>query len=128
MAEGRNLPRERVSAAAKGRVWTGADAREQGLVDELGGYAATLGAVREIAGIAPDTALRLRLFPRRKSTLRLLAEQLSDEGDGEIAIPTPDLLGGVLDRSGPLAALARATGLASRRGLLEMALPSQLRY
>ncbi len=128
VAEGRNLPRERVAAAAKGRVWTGADARERGLVDVLGGYAATLGAVREIAGIAPDTAIRLRLFPRRKSMLRLLAEELTNEGHGAIAMPTPDLLNGALDRFGPLAALARATGLAGRRGLLEMALPGQLRY
>jgi len=127
VAEGRNLPRERVSAAARGRVWTGADAREQGLVDELGGYATTLAAVREIAGIAPDAAIRLRLFPRRKSTLRLLAEELTNGGHRAIAVPTPDLLTGALERFGHLAALARATGLAGRRGLLEMALPGQLR-
>ena len=128
VAEGRNLPRERVSAAAKGRVWTGADAREQGLVDELGGYAATLGAVREIAGIAPDTVLRLRLFPRPKSTLRLLAEQLTNEEDGQIGMPAADLLNDALEIFGPLAAWARSTSLGRRRGLLEMALPDQLRY
>ena len=43
-------------------------------------------------------------------------------------MPAPDLLTGALARFGPLAALARATGLAGRRGLLEMALPGQLRY
>lgn len=127
VAEGRNLPRERVSAAARGRVWTGADARKQGLVDELGGYATTLAAVREIAGIAPDAAIRLRPFPRRKSTVRLLAEQLTNEGDGGIAIPTSDLLSEALERFGPLAAWARSTGVAGRRGLLEMALPVRFR-
>ena len=127
VAEGRNLTREQVSAAAKGRVWTGADAREQGLVDDLGGYAATLGAVREIAGIAPGAAIRLRLFPGRKSTLRLLAEQLTGEGDGEIEIVTPDLPGEVLEGLVPLRAWARSAGLAGRRGLLEMAVPRGLR-
>ncbi len=127
VAEGRNLSRERVLAAAKGRVWTGADAREQGLVDELGGYATTLAAVREISGIPPDAAIRLRLFPRRKSTLRLLAEQLTGEGGGETAIPTPDLLVEAAERFGPLAAWARASGLSGRRGLLEMTLPRGLR-
>ena len=127
VAEGRNLSREQVSAAAKGRVWTGADAKARGLVDELGGYAATLAAVREIAGIPPDAAIRLRLFPRRKSTLRLLAEQLTGEGTGEIAIPTPDLLSEAAERFGPLAAWARSAGLKRRPGLLEMALPDGLR-
>ena len=127
VAEGRNLTREQVSAAAKGRVWTGADAREQGLVDELGGYAATLAAVREIAGIAPDAAIRLRPFPRRKSTLRLLAEQLTGEGDGEIAIVTPDLPGELLEGLVPLRAWARSAGMTGRRGLLEMSLPRGLR-
>ena len=127
VAEGRNLQLEQVSAAAGGRVWTGEDARERGLVDELGGYAATLGAVREIAGIAPDASIRLRPFPRRKSTLRLLAEELTGGGDGEIPIPMPGLLGEALERLGPLADWARHTGLTRPPGLLEMTLPTGLR-
>ena len=127
VAEGRNLTLEQVSAAARGRVWTGEDARERGLVDELGGYAASLGTVREIAGIAPDALIRLRLFPRRKSTLRLLAEEFTGGGDGEIAIPTPDLWNEVVVRFGPLATWARSTGLTGRPGLLEMTLPNGLR-
>ena len=127
VAEGRNLSVEQVSAAARGRVWTGEDARERGLVDGLGGYAATLGAVREIAGMAPDAAIRLRLFPRRKSTLRLLAEELTGGGDGAISVPAPDLVAEAVERLGPLAARARHGGLAGRRGLLEMALPVRFR-
>ena len=38
VAAGRKLPFEQVQAAAKGRVWTGADAKTKGLVDELGGF------------------------------------------------------------------------------------------
>ena len=127
VAEGRNLSREQVSAAARGRVWTGADAREQGLVDALGGYAATLGAVREIAGIAPDAAIRLRSFPRRKSTLRLLVDELTGDGDLAPRLAAPELLSRILRHAGPLGDWIPSTGFAGSRGLLEMALPVRLR-
>ena len=127
VAEGRKLSREQVRAVAKGRVWTGADAKEHGLVDELGGYAVTLRAVRDAAGIAADANIRLRLFPGRKSTLRLLAEELTGHGDAEIGITAPDLFSETLERFGPLAAWARYRSFGGRRGLLEMAVPSGLR-
>ena len=38
VAEGRSLPKERVLDIARGRIWTGEDARKLGLIDELGGY------------------------------------------------------------------------------------------
>jgi protease-4 len=38
VAEGRKLPPERVREIAKGRVWTGVQAKQLGLVDELGGF------------------------------------------------------------------------------------------
>ena len=127
VAEGRKLSREQVRAVAKGRVWTGADAKEHGLVDELGGYAVTLRAVRDAAGIAADATIRLRLFPGRKSTLRLLAEELTGHGDAEIGIPAPDLFSETLERFGPLAGWARYRSFGGRPGLLEMAVPSGLR-
>ena len=127
VAQGRKLPREEVMTVAKGRVWTGADAREHGLVDELGGYAATLRAVREAAGIEPDTAIRLRLFPRRKSTLRLLAEGLTGYGNGEIGFPAPDLLSEAVGRFGRLTNRAHSREFDAHRSLLEMRLPARLR-
>ena len=125
VAQGRRLSRKQVMAVAKGRVWTGADAREHGLVDELGGYAATLRAARDAAGIAPDVAIRLQRFPRRKSIIRHLAEELAGYGDMEANTPTPDMFSG--ERFGPLAGWVRSAGLGRRRGLLEMALPGRIR-
>ena len=125
VAQDRRLSREEVLAVAGGRVWTGADAREHGLVDELGGYAATLRAVRDAAGIAPDAAIRLRLFPGRKSTLRLLAEELTGHGDGVAGIRAPDRLSEATEGFGPFTAWMRAMGVAGRRGLLEMTLPDR---
>ena len=127
VAEGRKLSREQVLAVAKGRVWTGADARERGLVDDLGGYAAALRAVREVAGIPSDTAIRLRLFPRRKSTLRLVSDALTGDPGEAPALTAPDFLNAMAERFGPLADWARVAGLPGRGGLLEMALPARIR-
>jgi len=44
VAEGRGLPKEKVLEIARGRVWTGEDAKARGLVDELGGYPAAMKA------------------------------------------------------------------------------------
>jgi protease IV len=52
-----------VHDAAKGQVWTGADAKAKGLVDELGGFATALKLAREAAGLAPDAEVRLVEFP-----------------------------------------------------------------
>lgn len=63
VARGRGLPRERVLEIAQGRVWTGQQAEELGLVDELGGIGRALAVAKEAAGIAPDQPIALRSFP-----------------------------------------------------------------
>ena len=55
VAEGRGLSREAVEAVARGRVWSGADARDVGLVDELGGLHDAVAVARERADL-PDRA------------------------------------------------------------------------
>lgn len=67
VAEGRGLPLERVLDVARGRVWTGRQAFELGLVDELGGLETALARAREAAGLEPDAAIRLEVLPRRRS-------------------------------------------------------------
>ena len=63
VARGRGLPEEEVLAAAAGRVWTGAQAKERGLVDQLGGFADALAVTRQEIGVAPDAPVELRPFP-----------------------------------------------------------------
>ena len=63
VARGRGLSEEDVLAAAEGRVWTGAQAKERGLVDDLGGFADALVITRQEIGLAPDAAIELRRFP-----------------------------------------------------------------
>ena len=71
VATGRDLTREQVHEVARGRVWTGADARERGLVDELGGYQEALGTLRALLGLDSAAPVRLRVLPRRPLAERL---------------------------------------------------------
>ena len=54
VAEGRGMTEEQVEEIARGRVWTGAQAREIGLVDELGDFETALALAKELAGLKPE--------------------------------------------------------------------------
>lgn len=57
VAEGRNMPVENVDKIAQGRVWTGADAVANGLVDGMGGIADAITIAADRAGIAEDYSI-----------------------------------------------------------------------
>ncbi len=65
-AEGRGMEVRELRKLAKGRVWTGVDAKANGLVDELGGFPAALRLAREAAGLSADEKLKIKLFPEKK--------------------------------------------------------------
>jgi protease IV len=69
---GRHMTPEEVEAVAKGRVWSGEDAKERGLVDELGGYAVALRLAKEAAKIPAEAPFTLTVFPREESLPELL--------------------------------------------------------
>jgi protease-4 len=62
VAAGRRMPVERVDEIARGRVWTGADAAANGLVDEIGGLHTAAEIARRRAGLPADAPLRV--YPR----------------------------------------------------------------
>jgi protease-4 len=62
VASGRRMTAEQVHEIARGRVWTGADAAQNGLVDELGGMAVAAEMARRRAGLPADAPLRT--YPR----------------------------------------------------------------
>ncbi len=78
VAAGRNLSADQVEAVAKGRVWSGEEAKEKGLVDALGGYAVALRLAKEAANIPADSEFELAVFPRTKSAMELLYDRLVD--------------------------------------------------
>jgi len=64
VAEGRKLPLERVEQIARGRVWTGADAKERGLVDDLGGFWTAVAEAKTLSGISPNTLVAFKNYPQ----------------------------------------------------------------
>ena len=105
VAEGREMPLEEVQKIAKGRVWTGAQAKELGLVDELGGFEVALRLAREAIGLAPDAAIELRPFPKPRS----FWEEYLDKGpqSSEVAVVA---MARVLETVRPLAQMAERMG------------------
>lgn len=81
VAQGRNLPKEKVLEVAKGRIWTGEDAKALGLVDELGGFPEALRLAKEAAGIPEDADIRMKVFPAEKTSARRVLEKLLDRGE-----------------------------------------------
>lgn len=74
-AEGRNMPVEELRKVASGRVWTGAQAKERGLVDVLGNFEDAVKIAAEKAGVKND--YRIRYYPKQKSFI----EQWLSEAD-----------------------------------------------
>lgn len=59
VADGREMTEEAVEKIAQGRVWTGADGLENGLVDAIGGLDAAIEVAREKAGLDPDEEVQV---------------------------------------------------------------------
>ena len=82
VAAGRKRSFDEMEPHARGRIWTGQDARERALVDELGGFPVALALLRQKLGLAPDAPLHLKPFPQEKSPLlQLLSSLRGQDGD-----------------------------------------------
>ncbi|MBN1224076.1 MAG: signal peptide peptidase SppA [Candidatus Aminicenantes bacterium] len=67
VAVGRNMTKEEVDKVGKGRVWTGNQAKELGLVDELGDLSKAFILAKEIAGIPESESVKLVVWPKKAS-------------------------------------------------------------
>ncbi|MHB8528720.1 MAG: signal peptide peptidase SppA [Caulobacteraceae bacterium] len=74
VAQGRRLPLDKVEAIAKGRVWTGVQAKGLGLVDEIGGFYQAVNDAKSLAGIRG--AARLQPFNVQVSPFQEVARML----------------------------------------------------
>jgi protease-4 len=95
VAEGRNLTTEAVDAVARGRIWTGSDALERGLVDELGGLRTAVRRAKILAGLDEDSEVRIVSYPG-SSLLDMLRPRASSE---PAAASLPEAVGALLVRS-----------------------------
>jgi len=84
-AEGRKKSKEDVDKIGKGRVWTGAQAKANGLVDEIGGLTKAVDAAKALAGIGRGENVRLVVWPKRTTFLG----SLFGRRDARVAAPLP---------------------------------------
>jgi protease-4 len=76
VGEARKLDASRVDAAARGRIFTGIDARRAGLVDELGGLHLALSIAKAKAGIDEGQPIRVRRFPAESDRLQKVLDRV----------------------------------------------------
>lgn len=95
VAQGRNMTVEDVDAIARGRVWTGADALERGLVDELGGLRTAIDRAKVLAGFDADTDVKLVNLPG-SSWVDMLRPKPSSQ---PAAASLPDAVASLVGRS-----------------------------
>lgn len=69
VAKGRNLDEEKVNSLGQGRVWTGAQAKERGLVDEIGGLEKAIEIAKELADLPADKDVTRVNMPRKPGLL-----------------------------------------------------------
>ncbi len=67
VAEGRHLSPEKVNELGRGRIWTGRQARERGLVDELGGLTTAIALAKKQAGISAGDPVSLAIWPKKRT-------------------------------------------------------------
>lgn len=109
VADGRKLPKEKVLEIAKGRIWSGQDAKNLGLVDELGGYDTALKLARKAAGIPDGEDVKIVVYPRPKTFFQsLLRRQGADNSDKEAVGQT---LARILETVQPVARQLDAAGI-----------------
>ena len=84
-ASGRNMTPEKIDAVAQGRVWTGAQAKQIGLVDELGGLDRALVLAKRRAKIDEKAEVELVIYPQRKTFYELVQAPFGTGSEGLFA-------------------------------------------
>ena len=107
VADGRGLSVQEVDRIGRGRVWTGVQAKQLGLVDVLGGLDTALRVAKEEAGIPAEANVRLVFYPEAQGLLASLLERLQEQMHINLRLPAelerflPSLLPVVMNGSAP---------------------------
>lgn len=95
VAEGRKMEVAQVHTVAQGRVWTGAQAKEHGLVDELGGLEVALAKAKELAHVGADEKVEIERLPKRRTFFDQLAEDLESQNSARVHIAEVEVVPGL---------------------------------
>ncbi len=116
VGDGRDLDRDQVHAVAQGRVWTGEQALDVGLVDGLGGLDRALASVKAMVGAAPDEKVMVHTYQKPLSWMeRTLLDALNSRIEMRALVANQDPTA-VLPA--PLAEITRSL---ARAGLMDVA-------
>lgn len=66
VAAGRNKNREEIDSIGQGRVWTGTQAKQNGLIDEFGGLEKAIEIAKQLANLPADKEVRRMVYPESK--------------------------------------------------------------
>ena len=108
VATGRDMEVDEVRRVARGRIWTGQDAHDLGLVDALGGYAEAIALAKEAMGLEPEEDVRLTLFPKPRPWWAQLVATAPESGE---PVGTARSMARVLDAARPWLEVAGQAGL-----------------
>ena len=86
VADGRKLPKEKVLEIAKGRIWSGQEAKNLGLVDELGGYDTALKLAKKAAGVPESDDVKIVVYPRPKTFYQSVIERRGPDNSDKEAV------------------------------------------
>jgi protease-4 len=89
VAEGRGMEPDAVDAVAQGRVWTGLQALDNGLVDDIGGLHEALVAARAAAGIGPQSSVAIRIYPPSRSLFEEFSRLFTSVAALRAVTPSP---------------------------------------
>ena len=103
VANGRKIPAGTVAGSAKGRVWSGQQAKQLGLVDNLGGLEDAIKVAHDVASIPADQPSVIRMYPAPLSPIEAVLAVL--KGDKDIQSNVGEVLTGL---DGPAGTAARA--------------------
>jgi len=72
VASARNISTEEANRLGRGRVWTGNQAKNLNLIDDLGGLDLAIDSAKQLAGISPKEEVELVVWPKKRSFLDIL--------------------------------------------------------
>jgi protease-4 len=93
VAEARHTTPEKIDQVAQGRVWTGHQARQVGLVDQLGGLQDAIAVAKQRADIPPEDEVEVVVYPPRRTFYEVLTEQFDSPSQRSTSEAIVSLLG-----------------------------------
>jgi protease IV len=86
VADGRHSSPAKIDQIAQGRVWTGHQAHDLGLVDELGGLDTAITIAKQRAKLDPSKPVQLVIYPPKRTVFDLLSNPLGSSAEAGLGL------------------------------------------